>query len=141
MRVVAQAGSGNGGIGRRRHRADPSGALPCFIEHQVDFGQGEAGDLHAEVEVDQGLKFDGEQLLVPACIQRQLVVGEHIGPAGHGTQVRSCHASARSFQGACICLTEERARIPAPAVLTRGSEGDDVTPRPSGNENWRLSWG
>ena len=55
--------------------------LPRFIEQQIDLGEREAGDLHVEFQIDEGLQFDREQLAVPAGVQGQLVVGDDIGPA------------------------------------------------------------
>jgi hypothetical protein len=36
--------------------------LPCFIEHHIDFGKGEASDLYVKVQIDDGLQFDREQV-------------------------------------------------------------------------------
>ena len=52
-----------------------------FVEREVDLGETEAGDRHIETQVDQALEFDREDLAVPASIQRELVVGEDIGPS------------------------------------------------------------
>jgi hypothetical protein len=60
------------GIGRR---------LSGFIEQHIDLGQGEAGDLDVEFQIDQRLQLDCQHLAVPAGIEGQLVVGQHIGPA------------------------------------------------------------
>ena len=54
-------------------------ASPRLLEHEIDFGQREAGNLNAEVEVHERLKLDGEQLVVPTGVKRQLVVGDHVG--------------------------------------------------------------
>jgi hypothetical protein len=43
-------------------------AVPGLFEHEIDFGQREAGNLDAEVEVHEGLQLDGEQLVVPTGI-------------------------------------------------------------------------
>ena len=56
-----------------------------FVEREVDLGETEAGDRHIETQVDQALEFDREDLAVPASIQRELVVGEDIGPSIVGT--------------------------------------------------------
>ena len=65
-------------------------------DQAVDLGDGEAGD--AEVEVELGLEqpgeLDGEHLLVPAGVQRKLVVGEDIGAllgGGHGRDQPAGH--------------------------------------------------
>ena len=54
--------------------------LARLVDDEVDLGQAEAGQLDVEVEVDQRLQLDREDLLVPAGIERELVVGEHVGP-------------------------------------------------------------
>jgi hypothetical protein len=56
-------------------------ALLYFIQHKVDLGQGEAGQLQVEIHLEEPLQFDGQQLAVPAGIERELVVGDDIGPA------------------------------------------------------------
>ena len=59
--------------------------LAGFIEHEVDLGQAEPGHLDIELQVDQRLQLDREDLLVPPGIERELVVGEHVGaPLGIG---------------------------------------------------------
>jgi hypothetical protein len=64
-----------------------SGRLPCFVQHQIDFGEREAGDLHVEIEIDEGLQLNREYLAIPAGIQRKLVVGEDVSPALRRIQV------------------------------------------------------
>ena len=76
------------GDGRLAHRRDEvlgrlcavRVGVPRGIQGHVDLSQAEAGEFDLEVEIDQRLQLDGEQLLVPAGVERQLVVGEHIGP-------------------------------------------------------------
>ena len=59
--------------------------LARFVDHEVDFGEAEPGQLDIELEVDQRLQLDGEDLLVPPGIERELVVGQHVGaPLGLG---------------------------------------------------------
>src|SRR2546421_30216 len=55
--------------------------LPRLLEHQIDLGKRETGDLHVEFKVDESLQFDREHLVVPAGIEGELVVGEEVGPA------------------------------------------------------------
>jgi hypothetical protein len=50
-----------------------SGRLPCFVQHQIDFGEREAGDLHVEIQIDEGLQLDREYLAIPAGIQGELL--------------------------------------------------------------------
>ena len=52
------------------------------FDQAVDLGDREAGHADVEVEIDrqQSLQLLGQDLLVPAGIERQLVVGKHIGP-------------------------------------------------------------
>jgi hypothetical protein len=51
------------------------------VNQAVDLGNREPRDLQAEVEIEvlQSLKLLRQQILVPAGIERQLVVGQHIG--------------------------------------------------------------
>lgn len=56
-------------------------SLPRFVEHKINLGGGEAGDLHIEFEIDKGLQFRREQLAIPAGVQDELVVGEDVSPA------------------------------------------------------------
>ena len=83
---VARPGHPEGGIDKRR------GGVLCivgrirrrlsgFVEQHIDFSQREPGDLDIEFEIDERLQFDGENLAVPAGVEGQLVVGQHIGSA------------------------------------------------------------
>lgn len=59
--------------------------LARLLYGEVDLGQAEPGQLDVELEVDHRLKLDGEEFLVPAGIERELVIGEHIrAPLGFG---------------------------------------------------------
>ena len=51
-----------------------------MIERQVDLGQREAGNGDIELKINQSLQFECQQPLIPAGIQRELVVGQDIGP-------------------------------------------------------------
>lgn len=53
--------------------------IGCLIEHQIDLGEAEAGELDIEFQVDQPLQFDCEDVAIPARVKRELVVGEDIG--------------------------------------------------------------
>ena len=46
----------------------------------VDLADREAGELDVVLRLDQALQLDREQFLVPAGVQRELVVGEDVGP-------------------------------------------------------------
>jgi len=48
---------------------------------QVDLSQRKARELNLHVEIDQGLELDGKHLPIPAGIQRELVVRDHVGSA------------------------------------------------------------
>ncbi len=61
------------------------------IEGKIDLRQREAGQFHVEVEIDQSLQFDRQQVLVPARIQGELVVGQDVGPAFGFAHVRKTH--------------------------------------------------
>ncbi len=67
------------------------------LDQSIDLGHREAGERDVErvVVSEEPLQFLGEQLVVPAGVERQLVVGNHIGAllrrrhgldpdAGHG---------------------------------------------------------
>ena len=56
-------------------------SFTCLVEHEVDLGQAEPGQLDIEIEVDQRLELDCEDLLVPSGIERELVVSDVIDPA------------------------------------------------------------
>jgi hypothetical protein len=58
------------------------------VENEIDICQAEAGKLDIEVEVDQSLKLDREQLLVPASVQRKLIVRDDVGPSLRFREVR-----------------------------------------------------
>jgi hypothetical protein len=51
------------------------------IDQGVDFRNGEASHPDVEIQIDfeQAFELFGEQLLIPAGVHRQLVVGQHIG--------------------------------------------------------------
>src|SRR5262249_44748843 len=52
------------------------------LDQVVDLGDREAGELNVEVEVTgrELFEFEGQELLVPAGVECDLVVGEDIGP-------------------------------------------------------------
>ena len=51
------------------------------FDQAVDLGDREAGQTNVEVEIDrqQSLEFFGQDLVIPAGIEGELVVGKHIG--------------------------------------------------------------
>ena len=66
------------------------------LDQAVDLRDREAGhaDVEAEIVGEERLQLFGEQVLVPAGVQRQLVVGEHVGPLlgrGHGLDADAGH--------------------------------------------------
>ena len=63
------------------------GSSPGVVEEEVDLGEREAGELDVELEIDEGLQLDREDIAVPAGVQRELVVGDHVGPALRRAQV------------------------------------------------------
>lgn len=44
-----------------------------MIQHEVGLGEREAGQRHVELEISQRLEFDGEDLGVPAGIEREML--------------------------------------------------------------------
>ena len=79
--------------GHGRSRVDRGGDLvlwtalrvrrrfPRLVQQQIDLGERKAGDLDVKVDVDERLQLDREHLAVPAGVQRELVVGDNVGPA------------------------------------------------------------
>ena len=65
--------------------------LASVVEDEVDLGKAEPGQRHVEFEVDQPLQLDCEDLAVPAGVQRQLIVGNHICPPLGLGEVRQRH--------------------------------------------------
>lgn len=59
-----------------------------LVEHQIDFGKAETGAFDIELQVDKPLQLDHQQVPVPACVERELVVGENVGALFCGCQVR-----------------------------------------------------
>ena len=49
------------------------------VEHAIDLGEAEAGQVDFELEVDQPLQLDRQDRLVPAGVERELVVAEDVG--------------------------------------------------------------
>ena len=74
-RDTASAGRGHGVLAFRGVRI----SLVGFVQ-QIDLGEAEPGQLDIELQVDEGLELDGQHLLVPTGIERELVVGEHVCP-------------------------------------------------------------
>jgi hypothetical protein len=52
-----------------------------LLEHEIDLGEREAGDLDVEFQINKSLQLDGKQLAVPTGIEGQLVVGDDVGSA------------------------------------------------------------
>ena len=50
-----------------------------LIENEVDLCEAEACQLDLEVEIDQALQLDRENFLIPAGVERELVVGKDVG--------------------------------------------------------------
>jgi hypothetical protein len=74
-RVIHRNGDLVLGIGRSFREA-----FAGLLEHEVDLGRGETGDLDVKIDRDQALQLDRQQLLVPPGIDGKLVVGQYIGP-------------------------------------------------------------
>lgn len=53
--------------------------LPCQVEGEIHLRQTEPRQLQLEASIDELLELDGQQFLVPACVDRQLIVGERVG--------------------------------------------------------------
>ena len=51
-----------------------------IVQNDVDLGEAEPGEIDIEVEVDQFLKLLRQQVRIPARIERELVIREHVGP-------------------------------------------------------------
>jgi hypothetical protein len=49
-----------------------------LIENEIDLRHFEAGQLDLDVEVDQALQFDGQDLAIPPCLLRELVVSKDV---------------------------------------------------------------
>jgi len=65
-------------------------SLARLLDGEVDLRQAEPSQLDIEVEGDQRLQLDCKDLLVPACIERELIVGQHVGaPLGFGEMGKS----------------------------------------------------
>jgi hypothetical protein len=47
-----------------------SGRFPRFVEHQIDFGEREPGNLHIKVQIDESLQFDPSRHSGRACCRR-----------------------------------------------------------------------
>lgn len=67
-------------------------ALARFVDHDVDLGRRETRDLDVEIKGDEALKLDCQQLLVPASIERELVVDEHIGAPLSRIEMSEAHS-------------------------------------------------
>ena len=85
-------------------------SLTSFVENEIDFRETEAGQLDIKLKVNQPLQFNGQDLAVPARIERQLVVGEYIGPSFRLAEVRQGNGWHRlhakklgSFNSAMTC--------------------------------------
>lgn len=72
--VLAVIVGGLGLITERRHQ-------------RVELTFGEAGERKVEAVAVKRMQFGREQFLVPACVERELVVGDHVGSTLCGRQV------------------------------------------------------
>jgi hypothetical protein len=48
-------------------------SILCLVDHQIDLGQGEAGQFDIKVKIDKRLELNREDIPVPARIERQLL--------------------------------------------------------------------
>jgi hypothetical protein len=90
---VTSARHGRCGIGHGRNFILRSGwcvrrTLLRLIEDEVDLGEREAGQFDIELKVDEALHLDRKDFAVPACVQRQLVIGNDVGAALSRVEVR-----------------------------------------------------
>ena len=73
-------------------RSGVLGLLVFAADDQVDLGGREAGELDAEVELDQRLELGRQDLARPAGLGGELVVGDDVGPALSLAEVREAEA-------------------------------------------------
>ena len=90
---IAETGHGRVLVGQGRDlvlafRRGAWRALFGVVQENVDFGEGEAGELDVELNVNEGLELDRQDIAIPAGVLRKLVVGDHIGAALRLGQVR-----------------------------------------------------
>jgi hypothetical protein len=91
------------------------------VQNQVHLGEGEPRSLHLEIQIDEGLQLGREEFLIPACVQGQLVVGEHVSLAIGGAQMRQpyrrnvghadelcCRHPAMAGQDGIVVVNEDR---------------------------------
>ena len=62
--------------------------VPSLVQDHVNLRLAEAGEVDVEIEVDQGLELDRQDLPIPPGVLGKFVVGQDIGPALGGAQVR-----------------------------------------------------
>jgi hypothetical protein len=78
--------------GRLRHLifrpARLTARLPPLLQDEVDLRHVEPGQFDIDVEFDQALQFNRQQLLIPAGLLGELVVGQDIGAFVGIAQVR-----------------------------------------------------
>ena len=85
----------------RHHRAEAGQGRQCVVRvlihrgrevapvlQQIDLREREAGELHVEFQVAQRPQLGRENCAVPSGIERELVVGEDVGAALRGVEVR-----------------------------------------------------
>ena len=84
--MTAGPGEGSGGSFFRPARG--VGRLARFLKDEVDLRHLEPGQFDIDLELDQPLQFDRQQLLVPAGLLGELVVGQDIGALIGLAQVR-----------------------------------------------------
>ena len=91
-------------------------ALARLVEHEVDLGQREAGELDVEIDVDAAPAARSPASQVPAGVEGQLVVGQHVGaPFGRG-QVGQAHVGHASRPSSLAASTR-----PWPAMISPSS--------------------
>jgi hypothetical protein len=104
-------------------RVAPLGRV-LVLDQTVEFGDREAGvfDLELGIEKLKLLKFGGEDFLIPSRIERQLVVGNHIGahlrrrhvhkpPARHRLHLEELGRLQPSMTGENVVVSVDQDRI------------------------------
>jgi hypothetical protein len=82
-------------VRRRQVLLGRAGLLRCEpLDEAVDLGDRKAGDADVEVEIDrkERLQLLRQDLLVPAGVEGELVIGDHVGPLLLGRHRLEPHA-------------------------------------------------
>ncbi len=63
------------------------GALALLVDHEIDFGEREAGEGEIEADIAERQQLVGEDVEIPAGVEGELVVGDDIGADFLGGEV------------------------------------------------------